>query len=459
MPTDPIASLIAPIVGWLHRQALEGTDASTTLEGFCARLLDIGVDLERAVVGFLVFHPQFDGINFAWEQGAPRAERHAVTRADILRSSPSPFFHMQCTGTSELRYRLDDPASGSSLPFPVLEQFRSRGLTDYFAFFEPFGGAADPRIWSELPEGVVVYDGITGSFATARLGGLGEDGLAILRKLVVPLAVAIKAAATQEMAETIFGTYLGAASGRSVLRGQVRRGEGRIIHAVVWHSDLRGSTALAESLPLEDYLATLNAYYDCIIEAIAAEGGEVLKLIGDGVLAMFPFEAGTGAGAAACQHALVAARDALDRLVEVNIRRSETGMAEIRCGIALHAGDIMYGNVGSTQRLDFTVMGTAVNEVCRLETLCKVLAVPLIVSEAVASLHPKQMRSLGQHTLRGVGRPIEVFSPLMLDQETMLDCARRHFMEPRSYVTQQEARIAELERDGQPAAHQGPKAS
>lgn len=397
-----------PIVSWLHRQALEGIDAGTILEGLCARLLAGGLDLERAIIGFLVFHPQFDGINFSWDRHTGKAERHAVTRAYILRSSPSPFFHMQCTGTEELRYRLDD--AEVPLPFPVLDQLRSRGLTDYFAFFQPFGGAADPRIWPELPEGVVVYDGITGSFATARVGGFGEDGLAILRALVLPSAVAIKAAAAHEMAETILGTYLGAASGRSVLRGQVRRGQGRVIHAVVWHSDLRGSTALAERMPLDTYLALLNAYYDCVVEAVTAEGGEVLKLIGDGVLAMFPFEAGTRAEIEACRQALAAAQGALDRLAAVNARRSEAGMAEIRCGIALHAGDIMYGNVGSERRLDFTVMGPAVNEVCRLETLCKALAVPLVVSEVVAALHPGWLRSLGRHALPGVGRAIEVFS-------------------------------------------------
>jgi adenylate cyclase len=396
------------VVSWLHRQALEGVSASTILEGLCARFLAGGLGLERAVVGFLVFHPQFDGINFSWDRQAGEAERHTVTRAYILRSSPSPFFHMQCTGTEELRYRLDDAAG--PLPFPMLGQLRDRGLTDYLAFFQPFGGAADPRVWPELPEGIVVRDGITGSFATARAGGFGEDGLAALRALVLPLAVAVKTAAAHEMAETILGTYLGEASGRSVLRGQVRRGEGRVIHAVVWHSDLRGSTALAESVPLEAYLAALNAYYDCVVEAVAAEGGEVLKLIGDGVLAMFPFEAGTEAGAEACRHALAAARGALDRLAEVNARRFEVGMAEIRCGIALHAGDIMYGNVGSARRLDFTVTGTAVNEVCRLETLCKALAVPLVISEVVASLHPEGLRSLGRHSLLGVGRAIEAFS-------------------------------------------------
>ncbi|WP_119462855.1 adenylate/guanylate cyclase domain-containing protein [Rhodospirillaceae bacterium SYSU D60014] len=408
MPEDRILDQAATIVSWLHRQALEGAAAGTILEGLCARLVAGDLDLERAIVAFMVFHPQFDAINFAWSRDTGRAERHTVTWQLILRSTPSPFAHMHGTGTEELRYRLED--GEAKLPFPILEQLQSRGLTDYFAFFQPFGGSVDPQFWPDLPSGVTIREGITGSFATARAGGFHRDELAALRVLAPPLALAVKTAAAHEMAEMLLGTYLGAASGRNVLRGRVRRGQGEVIHAVVWHSDLRDSTALAETVPLEVYLATLNAYFDCVIEAVAASGGEVLKLIGDGLLAIFPFGAGTRAGEEACRQALAAAREALGRLAEVNARRAEAGMTEIRCGIALHAGDIMYGNVGSARRLDFTVTGTAVNEVFRLETLCKVLAVPLVISEAVAALYPEQLRPLGQHTLPGVGRAIKVFS-------------------------------------------------
>ncbi len=228
--------------------------------------------------------------------------------------------------------------------------------------------------------------------------------------LFPPLAVAVKISAVLEMAETLLGAYLGTASGRNVLRGHVRRGKGQVIHAVVWHSDLRGSTSLAESAPLETYLSTLNSYYDCVVSAVVEQGGDVLKFIGDGVLAMFPFEAGSQFGAEAACRAIAAARAALHALAMVNVERVKLGRNAIHCGIALHAGDVMYGNVGSAQRLDFTVMGPAINEVVRLETLCKKLHVPLVVSEVVASLPKEPLRSLGTHTLEGVGRAIEVFS-------------------------------------------------
>jgi adenylate cyclase len=359
------------------------------------------------VVAYLVFHPQFDGMTFTWTRDTGRAERQAATQPDIRRLS-SPFLHMQTTGTEELRYRLSD--GGEPLPFPLLGHLHSLGFTDYFAFFQPFGTSADPRLWPDLPPGTLMRAGVTGSFSTTRSDGFIERELAILRMLVLPFAVAVKAAAMLEMAEILLGTYLGAATGRSVLRGHVQRGHGHRVHAVILYSDMRDSTALAASASLETYLSTLNAYFDCVVDAVDAQGGEVLKFTGDGVLAMFPFQEGTQAGTKACGLALAAARDALGRLGDINARRAAAGTSEIRCGIALHAGDVMYGNVGSARRLDFTATGPAVNEVCRLEAQCKTFAIPLVISDVAASLYGGPLRSLGWHELRGVGRVIESFS-------------------------------------------------
>ncbi|HEX2134759.1 MAG TPA: adenylate/guanylate cyclase domain-containing protein [Microvirga sp.] len=401
-----MSSETAQLISWLHQQGLSGADGGTILEGLCGRLLGTGLDLERAVVGYLVFHPQFDGITFVWDRAAGKARREAATRPDILRA-PSPFLQMQTTKVQELRYRL---AEMSAFPFPFLEGLRGRGFTDYLAFFQPFGGAAGRDLWPDLPEGIDMHEGVTGSFATTRGGGFGERELATLRALAPPLSLAVKAGAVLEMAETLLGAYLGTASGRSVLRGQVRRGQGQVIHAVVWHSDMRGSTELAETAPLHSYLATLNSYYDCVVDAVLEHGGEVMKFIGDGVLGLFPFAPGDQAEQETCRRALSASRDALDRLARVNAHRAAAGMSRIRFGIALHAGDVMYGNVGSAQRLDFTIMGRTVNEVVRLETLCKTLDLPLVVSEAVAALQSGPLELVGRHVLPGVGREMAVFS-------------------------------------------------
>jgi adenylate cyclase len=407
MAHSPLAGETASLVAWLHQQALIGATVETILEGLCGQALALGLALNRAVVAYLVFHPQFDGMTFTWTWDTGRAERQAATQPDIRRL-PSPFLHMQTTGTEELRYRLDD--GGGTLPFPLLSHLRSLGFTDYLAFFRPFGSSADPTLWPDLPPGTVMRAGVTGSFSTVRRDGFTERELEVLRALVLPFAVAVKAAATFEMAEILLGTYLGAATGRSVLRGHVQRGHGQRVHAVIMYSDMRDSTALAASASLETYLSTLNAYFDCVVDAVDAQGGEVLKFTGDGVLAMFPFEEGTQAGTNACWLALAAARDTLGRLGEANTRRAEVGASRIRCGIALHAGDVMYGNVGSARRLDFTATGPAVNEVCRLETQCKALAVPLVISDVAASLYDGPLHSLGWHELRGVGRAIEAFS-------------------------------------------------
>ena len=194
------------------------------------------------------------------------------------------------------------------------------------------------------------------------------------------------------------------------MRGLVRRGQGRVINAVIWHSDMRGSSELAQGAALNLYLDALNSYYDCVVEAVTDHGGEVLKFIGDGVLAIFPVEAEPRDETEASQRAMAAAGAALARLERVNAARAALGVAAIRFGIGLHAGQVMYGNVGSAQRLDFTVTGPAVNEVVRLEALCKQLDVPLVVSEDVAAFYGQPLAFLERHVLPGSGRKLGVFS-------------------------------------------------
>src|SRR5215212_7001142 len=180
MAHPPLSGETASLAAWLHQQALRGASVEAILEGLCAEALALGLELDRAVVAYLVFHPQFDGMTFTWTRDTGQAERQAATQPDIRRL-PSPFLHMQTTGTEELRYRLDD--GGSSLPFPLLIHLRSLGFTDYFAFFLPFGTAADPTLWPDLPAGTIMRAGVTGSFSTRR-DGFTERELDVLRMLV-----------------------------------------------------------------------------------------------------------------------------------------------------------------------------------------------------------------------------------------------------------------------------------
>ena len=395
-----------PFTSWLHQQGLRGTDCAAILRGLCERLLDAKLDLDRVVIGYLVHHPQFDGVNFIWERGASEVKREIVKRQEILQL-PSPFLEMQTVGIQELRYSLE---GNGALPFRVLERLQSLGFTDYQAFFKPFGTSVQQDLWHELPKGLTLQEGVYSSFATKRPGGFGESEIEQLRTLTSPLAIAVKVGAVSQMAETLLGAYLGPASGDRVLRGHVRRGQGSVIDAMVWYSDLRRSTELAKAEGLDIYLDTLNSYYDCVVEAVLKHGGEVLKFVGDGLLAMFAFEPGFEEESKTCQRALSAVRTALDGLETSNADRRERGLAEIQFGVALHAGEVMYGNVGSPRRLDFTVTGPTVNEVVRLEKLCKKLRIPLVFSEPVATLAEGVSSYVGRHLLPGIRPAMPVFS-------------------------------------------------
>ena len=205
-------------------------------------------------------------------------------------------------------------------------------------------------------------------------------------------------------------TYIGTDAGRRVMDGLVRRGDGENLHAVIWYSDLRDSTALAAAMPRDLYLGALNQYFDSVAGAVIEHGGEVLKFIGDAVLAIFPIDYPQEPQPAACMTALAAVGDAFKRMSEINKQRRADGESELSFGVALHRGNITYGNVGTVRRLDFTVIGPAVNEASRIEGLCKSLRTPVLISKRFADSVATNLRSLGHHELAGVEEPQEIFA-------------------------------------------------
>ena len=249
------------------------------------------------------------------------------------------------------------------------------------------------------------------SFATRRAGGFTDREIEHFGSLSVPLAIAIKTATNDELSRALLDTYLGRTSGEHVLRGHVERGDSRLIDCVLWYCDLRGSTALAESMTLEGYLAALNEYFDCAADAVLDHGGEVLKYIGDAVMAIFPFDGTTRPPAQMCNAALMAALDARARIQLRNPDHAAAGRPPIEIGVALHAGQVLYGNVGTSRRLDFTVIGPAVNEVVRLEKLCKELDTPIVTSARFRDLCDHESVPLGRHSAAGVPGGLEVFAP------------------------------------------------
>ncbi len=214
-------------------------------------------------------------------------------------------------------------------------------------------------------------------------------------------------------AKSLLPIYLGKRTSERVLTGDAKRGTGEKIHSVIWLCDLRDSTLLSETMSIEKFFALLSDYFDCTAGAVLTHGGEILSYIGDAVFAIFPIgESGAACNPEerACAAALEAARDACRNLELLNQTRQEHGEAILKFGLALHIGDVMYGNIGVPERLQFTVIGAAANEAARLAALCKTLGQSVLISSVFPRCFPNQMTSLGVHRLRGVKQPQEIFT-------------------------------------------------
>jgi adenylate cyclase len=403
---------------WLLRHGLIDDNESALVEGFCARLLSKGVPIRRAAFGTGLLHPVFEARGYVWQRGRP-LQREDYSREAMAGAAEdwekSPFHRLLIGDESvvrheivhELRRRLD----GGYLrgEFPLLDRLQDEGMTDYLALAIRFGAeAADP----ELQHGLLC------SWQTDRPGGFTEQQVELLRRLAPALGLAYKALNGAETARTLMTTYLGADAGRRVLAGAIERGKAETVAAVIWYSDLQGFTRIADTTPREQLLDLLNDYADAVVNAVHRHGGQVLKFIGDGILAMFPID-GTADACAKALDAAIWLRRKLDRL---NARRAAEGLPVTGVYLGLHVGEVLYGNIGSRERLDFTVVGPAVNEVARIEAMCRSLDQWLIVSAAFAAASGPALEhlvSLGRYALRGVRRPEELFTidPSLLTAE------------------------------------------
>ncbi len=393
-------SKIQAISDWLIGRALGDVRIDDLFTGFCQRLSDAGLPLQRGHLAVRTVHPMFSSVTVTWwRDGEASLERFDHVSGTGAQWQQSPLFAMSQKRVGETRHNLEAPGDWSG--FPLLVQFREAGATEYLATLTPFGDEA------------TAYDrqdGIMCSWLTDRPGGFSNEDIAALRRLQLRLGVAVKVAKREHTAANIAAAYLGVDAGSRVLAGQIRRGDGEFIHAVLWYCDLRGSTELADRLSAEAFLPLLDSYFGCTAGAVVDSGGEVLSFIGDSVLAMFPIRSSSEATQAA-QAALTATRDASGRMVSVNRERLARGENTLRYGVGLHVGRVLYGNIGIPERIEFTVIGGAVNEVVRLEGLTKELGEPIVASSAFAELAPLAWRSLGRHGLRGVSGEIEAYAP------------------------------------------------
>jgi adenylate cyclase len=394
---------------WLTKAGLRGEPETGLVSGFCERAVAAGLPISRAQVFIDTLHPVHEGRLVRWghDPSQPAVVEYGRTVLPEGVSDPqladgdaaarwraSPFFRLLQTGESLLRRRL---TADSDPEFSFLREHRAVGMTDYVAIIDRFA-----------PEGVIgEMDCVYSSWMTAHAEGFADAHIAALTRVVPNLALAFKAVALARMTGTLMETYLGRDAGRRVLSGRIMRGVTERIDAVIWFSDLRGFTRITDSAP-EEIIPLLNDYADVIVSAIHAQGGDVLKLIGDGILAIFA----AADRASACAAALAAATAARNDVAALNVRRARDGVPVTDMYLGLHVGEVFYGNVGSTERLDFTVVGPAVNEVSRIAAMCRSVEQPLLVSEAFANVEGMRRRlvSVGRYALRGVAQPQELFT-------------------------------------------------
>jgi adenylate cyclase len=379
------------VIRWLMMDARRLTDACEFLEAFALELRAAGVDVSRITTGVPILHPQIFSFSGLWQLGKGTSER--LYRTDpgvpaVLSNSPIGIAYQ---GGGPVRCDLTAPPQDGE--FAVLADLRREGLADYVVYSVPFADGSHKAL----------------SLATTRRGGFDADELALFAAMIPAVAFNLEVQALRRTARTLLDTYVGAQSGGRVLEGQIRRGGGETIWAVIWLCDLRGFTNLSETLPRDALIDLLNCYFGPMCDAVAAEGGEILKFIGDAMLAIFPIEADPKA---TCRAALTAAERAQAALAEENRRREGSGLPRIDYGLALHVGDVLYGNIGSDTRLDFTVIGPAVNLTARIESMCRQLGRQLLLSSDFVRTGAIAAQSLGAFSLKGVGAEQEIFAPI-----------------------------------------------
>jgi adenylate cyclase len=385
-------------LAWLIGEGFAIPEVKDFVRALALQLAADVAPIMRLRVTMRILHPQFFGTSYTWRAGSEAIEElrppHGITQTERYLLSPyAPLFE----GAGAIRRRLE--GADAVFDFPILAELRAEGATDYVALPLKFSTGKLAAL----------------TLATARPGGFQAAELRRIDDCLPALAHAFELHATRETARAILETYLGPQRGRQVLDGRIRRGDGEQILAVIWFSDLRGSTRLAAELPLTEYIALLNAFFDCTAGAVLAEGGEVLNFLGDGAICIFPVQSDEWqregvAPETACIRALRAARQALSGIAALNAERRDRGMRPIGFGIGLHRGTVLYGNIGVPQRLDFTVIGSAANEAARIEAMCKRLEKPVLISEDLARLAREPLVSMGVHGLAGVREPRELFT-------------------------------------------------
>ena len=381
---------------WLIVQGLGMPDPTELHASFCDRVAELGVPLLRGFVAVRTLHPRVDAVSYIWRRGlAPM--RQLLERSGTPEWQQSPFSFVLENRLSVWRYRFDEKAP---VQFPILDEFRAAGATDYFIKLVAFqiGTSTEPS-------------GMLTSWLTDRPGGFSQRDFAILIRLLPRYALAAKALLARQIAVNVLDTYVGHDAGQRILAGEIKRDHLDTLNAVIVYPDLRDFTEVSDRTPNDKIAPMLDAYFEVMVNPVVANGGQVLKFMGDGCLMIFRLNGADRAEV--CAHALNAVAEMRTRTRQLNAKRRAAGEEIMELDIALHLGDVLYGNVGAADRLDFTVVGPAVNEASRIEPLCKRLGRTVLVSETFARAATNcahRLESVGRHELRGVREPQELFA-------------------------------------------------
>jgi adenylate cyclase len=402
-----MTAALSDLTDWLIQQGLENTPTVVWLEECCNRINAAGIPIMRVNLSTRAHHPEIGSVAFRWHRDKESEQftysRNSSPEELVEEYRQSPLYYLMYNPIAELQQRLDVP--DPELNFPIFDDLRAVGATDYYAAKRYFlrtdqSFASDP---SRAEEGITI------SISTDAKGGFTGAQLDGLRGLLAPMCLTIKCGANRMMAEDITSAYLGSDAGRRVLSGDIKRGSSDTISAVIWYFDLQGFTKMSETLPGPAIIDMLNDCFGVAVEVVEQHGGNVLKFMGDGMLAIFDLEAVPDAG----RVAIKAATELQAEFAELNKQRAKDGHQPVGFTLALHAGDVHYGNIGGKTRLDFTVIGPAVNTTARILGMCSLVDQTIIISSKVAEplrdLLP-DLVSLGQYRLRGVTDRQELFT-------------------------------------------------
>ncbi len=393
-----------PMVDWLLAEAWDATTSRELTRRLVGRLNECDMNIVHINVVIQTLHPLLAAIAYRWTPEQDEVTKfeasHDTVDSDQFQNSPlAPIFD----GAGGVRRKIDET---STKEFSILSDLRDLGGTDYVAMPMRF---SDGQI-----------NAIT--LATDHPDGFSIENLGYLHEILPILSRLFEVHAKERSAATLMRTFIGSYTGQRVLNGQIKRGDGEDMDAVIWFSDLRNSTPLAESMPRAEFLRYLNHFFDGMAGAVVDNGGEILRFIGDAVLAIFPIEEGSSTDQQAqtktkqaCERAIQAAHAAMKAIGDANIEQIKSGQPEFGFGIGIHIGELTYGNIGIPERLEFTVIGAAANEAARIEAATKDLGLPVLISDTFATVYQGPLRSVGKHRMRGVEKERELFT---LPQQT-----------------------------------------